>query len=57
MNQSVGDALSDLLLVLLVLTARRWTLPDWDALYADLPSRQSKVNVNDRYTVIARPAS
>lgn len=48
-NQSVGDAMSDLLLVLVVLAARQWTLQQWDALYADLPSRQSKVNVHDRY--------
>jgi phosphoacetylglucosamine mutase len=47
-NQAVGDACSDLLLVLCVLRARRWSLPNWDAIYADLPSRQTKVAVADR---------
>lgn len=48
-NPAVGDALSDLLLVDLLLRYFDWTLPDWNAqLYTDLPSRQLKVSVQDR---------
>jgi phosphoacetylglucosamine mutase len=54
-NQAVGDACSDLLLVLCVLRARRWSLPNWDAIYADLPSRQTKVAVADRCAPEKKP--
>jgi phosphoacetylglucosamine mutase len=47
--QAVGDAFSDLLLVLCVLNARGWSLADWNGIYTDLPSRQTKVAVADRY--------
>jgi phosphoacetylglucosamine mutase len=48
-NQAVGDALSDMLLVDVILTLNHWTLHDWnEALYTDLPSVQSKVQVPDR---------
>jgi phosphoacetylglucosamine mutase len=47
-NQAVGDALSDLLLVDAILQIQGWTLSDWDAIYTDLPSRQCKVLVKDR---------
>ena len=50
-NQAVGDALSDLLLVDAILTLQGRSLTDWHNLYQDLPSRQSKVMVPDR-TVI-----
>lgn len=42
-NQTVGDALSDLLLVETVLHANGWSVADWDAAYVDLPNRQMKV--------------
>jgi len=42
-NQTVGDALSDLLLVETVLHANGWSVTDWDAAYVDLPNRQMKV--------------
>ncbi len=48
-NQAVGDALSDALLVAAILAARRWSLADWNAIYTDLPSCQTKVLVADRY--------
>lgn len=51
-NQSVGDALADLLLVETILGARDWSLEDWDGLYAELPSRQLKVKVRDRRQVV-----
>lgn len=47
-NQTVGDAISDLLLVLAVLTIKKWSPSDWDACYTDLPNRLSKVEVKDR---------
>lgn len=47
-NQSVGDALSDLLAVLVVLAARGWGPEQWDECYTDLPNRLLKVQVADR---------
>jgi len=47
-NQTVGDALSDMLLVLVVLAARHWGPRDWAATYTELPNRLLKVNVADR---------
>lgn len=47
-NQTVGDALSDLLLVLAVLSLKQWTPSDWDQCYTDLPNRLAKVEVSDR---------
>jgi len=48
-NQAVGDALSDLLLVDAILQLQNnETLQGWNSLYTDLPSKQSKVAVPDR---------
>jgi len=47
MNQAVGDAISGLLLVEAILRCGT-TLEQWEALYADLPSRQTKLKVADR---------
>lgn len=47
-NQTVGDALSDMLLVEAVLAHRSYGGAEWDSLYADLPSRLVKVVVSDR---------
>lgn len=47
-NQTVGDALSDMLLVLVILAARQWGAAEWDKCYTDLPNRLSKVSVPDR---------
>ena len=44
-NQAVGDAISDMLLAEAVLALRGWSVREWDALYEDLPSRQSKLPV------------
>ncbi len=49
LNQSVGDALCDLLAVEAVLAARKMTIEDWDLMYEDMPSRQGKVKVKDRW--------
>jgi len=51
-NQAVGDALSDLLLVDAILQLQDWSIQHWSAaLYHDKPSRQCTVRVADR-TVI-----
>lgn len=47
-NQTVGDALSDMLLVEAVLIHRGYGANGWDSLYTDLPNRQVKVSVKDR---------
>ncbi|KAJ2778470.1 hypothetical protein GGI15_004172 [Coemansia interrupta] len=46
-NESVGDAMSDMLLVETILICKGWTLPQWDEAYTDLPSRLLKVVVTD----------
>ncbi|CAG8487016.1 13776_t:CDS:10 [Acaulospora colombiana] len=48
-NQTVGDALSDMLLVEAILINKQWTLKDWDQMYTDLPNRLVKVVVSDRH--------
>ncbi|XP_059471825.1 phosphoacetylglucosamine mutase [Neocloeon triangulifer] len=55
-NQTVGDALSDLLLVETILHAKGWSIADWDTAYTDLPSRQLKVTVKDRNVVTTTDA-
>lgn len=47
-NQAVGDALSDMLLVEVILAHRGWGAMEWDAGYEDLPNRLVKVEVPDR---------
>ncbi|KAK6333854.1 Phosphoacetylglucosamine Mutase [Orbilia blumenaviensis] len=47
-NQTVGDALSDLLLVEVILAHKAWTPDLWDACYTDLPNRLEKAEVVDR---------
>jgi phosphoacetylglucosamine mutase len=55
-NQSVGDALSDLLMVEVCLAERGWSLRDWARLYRDLPSRMLQVTVPDRTQVLTTNA-
>ncbi|CAG8521097.1 20255_t:CDS:10 [Dentiscutata erythropus] len=47
-NQTVGDALSDLLLVESILINRQWTFKKWNSVYTDKPNRLVKVVVADR---------
>jgi phosphoacetylglucosamine mutase len=47
-NQTVGDALSDMLLVEVVLSHKSYGGAEWDSLYEDLPNRLVKVTVGDR---------
>ncbi|XP_063972227.1 phosphoacetylglucosamine mutase [Diachasmimorpha longicaudata] len=50
-NQTVGDALSDMLVVEAILYARGWDITTWEKSYTDLPNRQLKVKVQDRNVV------
>lgn len=54
-NQAIGDALSDALFVEAVLALKGWSVVEWDGVYADLPSRQSKMAVPDRSAVVTTP--
>ncbi|KAF2843386.1 phosphoacetylglucosamine mutase [Patellaria atrata CBS 101060] len=47
-NQTVGDALSDLLLVEVILAHKSWSPKEWNNTYVDLPNRLVKVEVADR---------
>ena len=47
----IGNAASVATIVEAVLALKGWAVADWDALYADLPSRQAKVAVRDRAAV------
>lgn len=47
-NQTVGDALSDLLMVEVILAHKRWGPKEWDGTYTDLPNRLVRVEVTDR---------
>lgn len=47
-NQAVGDALSDLLFVEVVLAHKGWSVKEWSGLYTDLPNRLVRVEVPDR---------
>ncbi|OJK02870.1 hypothetical protein ASPACDRAFT_75976 [Aspergillus aculeatus ATCC 16872] len=47
-NQAVGDAISDMLLVEAILSHKGWSPKEWLATYTDLPSRLVRVEVADR---------
>jgi len=44
--QTVGDAMSDLLAVELILASQDWDVETWNQQYSDLPNRQLKVQVS-----------
>ncbi|XP_078236666.1 phosphoacetylglucosamine mutase isoform X1 [Pogona vitticeps] len=50
-NQTVGDAISDMLVIEAILALKNLTVPQWDAMYTDLPNRQLKVKVADRRVI------
>ncbi|XP_045916543.1 phosphoacetylglucosamine mutase isoform X2 [Micropterus dolomieu] len=50
-NQTVGDAISDMLLIEAILAIKGMTIQQWDAIYSDLPNRQLKVKVLDRRVI------
>lgn len=43
--KTVGDAISDMLLIEAILAIKSMTIQQWDAIYSDLPNRQLKVKV------------
>ncbi|KAK0392437.1 hypothetical protein NLU13_1932 [Sarocladium strictum] len=47
-NQTVGDAISDMLMVEVILAHKGWTLKDWAMTYTDLPNRLKRVVVADK---------
>ncbi|KAL1650438.1 Phosphoacetylglucosamine Mutase [Diplodia intermedia] len=47
-NQTVGDALSDLLVVEVILAHKKWGPAEWLHTYNDLPNRLVRVEVKDR---------
>lgn len=55
-NQTVGDAFSDLLLVEVILAHSGQSVKDWLAQFADLPSRQLKVKIANRAVVLTTDA-
>ncbi|GLI68144.1 hypothetical protein VaNZ11_012480, partial [Volvox africanus] len=55
-NQTVGDAISGILLIEFILRRKRWTLQNWQTLYTDLPSRQLKLQVADRSSITTADA-
>lgn len=47
-NQTVGDALSDLLLIEVILAHKAWGPKEWHLTYTDLPNRLVRIEVPDR---------
>ncbi|KAH9908993.1 phosphoglucomutase/phosphomannomutase domain-containing protein [Xylariomycetidae sp. FL2044] len=47
-NQTVGDAISDMLMVEVILAHKGWSLKDWALTYQDLPNRLVRVEVGDK---------
>ncbi|CAI5769762.1 phosphoacetylglucosamine mutase isoform X1 [Podarcis lilfordi] len=50
-NQTIGDAVSDMLVIEAILVLKNLTVQQWDSMYTDLPSRQLKVKVADRRVI------
>ncbi|NXG36401.1 AGM1 mutase, partial [Dromaius novaehollandiae] len=50
-NQTVGDAISDMLVIEAILALKGLTMQQWDAIYTDLPNRLLKVQVADRHLI------
>lgn len=47
-NQTVGDAISDMLMIEVILAHKGWTMNDWATTYIDLPNRLVRVEVDDK---------
>ncbi|KAI1320235.1 phosphoglucomutase/phosphomannomutase domain-containing protein [Xylariaceae sp. FL0255] len=47
-NQTVGDAISDMLMVEVILAHKAWTMKDWALTYKDLPNRLVRVEVGNK---------
>ena len=44
-NQTAGDAISDLLAIEFILKKLDWSIHQWSEIYDDLPQKQLKVNI------------
>lgn len=55
-NQTVGDALSDMLLVETILHAKGWSIVDWERSYEDLPNKQLMIKVSDKNIITTTDA-
>lgn len=55
-NETVGDAISDMLLVETILLEKGWDVEDWLRSYVDLPNCLRKVTVADRRSVTTTDA-
>ena len=55
-NEAVGDAISDILLVEVALVRRGINLAQWHAIYEDLPSKQLACPVQDRFAIVTEDA-
>lgn len=56
-NQTVGDALSDFLLVELILAHKEYTVKEWLANYKDLPNKLAKALVPNRAAFTTQPGT
>lgn len=56
-NQTVGDAISDMLMVEVILAHQRHTVREWAATYKDLPNRIGKVWVQNKDEFVTVPGS
>lgn len=50
-NQTVGDAICDMLVIEAILSLKGFAIQKWDEIYTDLPNRQLKVTVADRKVI------
>ncbi|KAF7269692.1 phosphoglucomutase 3-like protein nst [Rhynchophorus ferrugineus] len=55
-NEAVGDAISDMLLVETILHSRGWSIKEWESAYADLPNKLLKVTVENRAVITTTDA-
>ncbi|KAF2898324.1 hypothetical protein ILUMI_07849 [Ignelater luminosus] len=55
-NETVGDAISDMLLVETILHAKGWGVQQWEETYTDLPNKLLKVTVEDRNVISTKDA-
>jgi len=55
-NETVGDAISDMLLVETILHSKGWNIQQWEATYTDLPNKLLKVTVQDRTVITTKDA-
>lgn len=55
-NETVGDAISDMFLVEIILQSNGWDVKEWYNTYVDLPNVQKKINVTDRNVITTTDA-